>query len=154
MGIGLPLQEATSFSSTSPPFLRNALFLSLSLPLSFLQDQQRASSVACFPFSQSLCSAGLESGPTLIPFPLGSVWGWTGLLQYQSIPKPQKNILKINSNILTFYIISITFYHFSNKKNHYKIKNFIFLYKTFLLFSSHQSNPLQYQSTSSNPVHS
>jgi len=75
MGIGrLPLHEATGFSNTSPPFSRNALFLSLFLSLSLLifsghdlqeQHQYSASSVVVSPLY-----AGLESGQTLIPFRL------------------------------------------------------------------------------------
>ena len=84
------------------------------------------------------------------------VWYWRLCLamdRTESNPKSQKILIKINSNILTFYITSIIFYYYSNKKITTKQKISLFLYKTFLLFFSHQLNLLQYRSTSSSSVH-
>jgi hypothetical protein len=64
----------------------------------------------------------------------------------------KKKFFKINPNIFIFYITSITFYHFSNKKITTKQKISLFYIKHSYFFFSYQSNLLQYQSTSSNPI--
>jgi hypothetical protein len=63
----------------------------------------------------------------------------------------QKISLKINLNILIFYITSVIFYYYSNKKIITKQNFLLFLTKYSYFFSLHQSNMLQYRSTSSNP---
>jgi hypothetical protein len=108
-------------------------------------------------------SASWESGPLVKYMPINE----HGILNYGQLGKTyraclgmdgtgpdlksQKIIFKINLNIFTFYITSITFYYYSNKKITTKKKTF--LYKTFLFFSLHHSNLLQYQSTSSSLIH-
>jgi hypothetical protein len=69
--------------------------------------------------------------------------GLCKVIKFFSQNQPQHSYFFISHQLLfiTFQI-----------KNNYKTKNFTFLYKTFLLFSSYQSNLLQYQSTSSSPV--